>query len=156
MTAELDRQISGLDDLQRWGESLSAVMKAGQVFCLSGPLGVGKSALARIMITACCDYTGDIPSPSWSLVQPYHAWAGFEIWHIDLYRLNNPEAAFALGLYDAFHTACCLIEWPEKLGRYLPHNALWITLGFGVKEEERHIHLSGENSLIEAITTKVI
>ena len=47
-----------------------------------------------------------------------------EVWHCDLYRLTHPDEAFELGLDEAFETAICLIEWPDRLGTFTPPNAL--------------------------------
>ncbi len=69
----------------------------------------------------------EAPSPTYTLVQTYEG-AGGELWHVDLYRLKAPEEALELGLEDAFVAAACLIEWPERLGSYLPAERLDIVL----------------------------
>ena len=100
----------------------------GVQFCLEGPLGVGKSTLARVMIEQVCGPQDDIPSPTFTLVQPYQAYAGHEIWHMDLYRLAVAEDALALGIEEAFFEATCLIEWPDRLAGYVPSSAMIISL----------------------------
>lgn len=113
------------------GARLAPALAPGDVVLLEGPLGAGKSALARAVIRARLAAAGapeeDIPSPTFTLVQTYEA-GGTEIWHCDLYRLSGPEEAAELGLEEAFARAICLVEWPERLGRHLPARHLRIRL----------------------------
>jgi tRNA threonylcarbamoyladenosine biosynthesis protein TsaE len=105
---------------------LAAVLRAGDVVALSGDLGAGKSTLARGLIQA-LGWHGDVPSPTFSLVQPYDPPAvRLPVWHCDLYRLEAPEEAEALGLFET--DAALLIEWPERLGAWLPADALRLQL----------------------------
>ncbi len=60
-----------------------------------------------------------------------------EIWHSDLYRLSGPDQVFELGLADAFETAVCLVEWPDRLGDLTPASALSVTLTDGENEDAR-------------------
>ena len=110
------------------GKVLAKFCVPGVHFCLEGPLGVGKSTLARVMIEQACGPQDDIPSPTFTLVQPYQAYAGHEIWHMDLYRLAVAEDALALGIEEAFFEATCLIEWPDRLAGYVPSSAMIISL----------------------------
>ena len=64
-----------------------------------------------------------MPSPTFTLVQTYDA-PLFEIYHFDLYRLKNAEEIWELNMEEALNTSVCLIEWPEKMGAYLPQKAL--------------------------------
>ncbi len=110
------------------GRSLARVLRAGDFIALTGDLGAGKTTLARGLITALVGET-DVPSPTYTLVQTYNS-ADLEIWHCDLYRLEAPEDVFELGLMDALDDIACLVEWPERLGTYLPEDRLTIDLGF--------------------------
>ena len=114
--------------LSNLGRKLSTYVKEGVVFSLSGKLGSGKTTLARAIIRNACNNVGDIPSPTFNLVQSYEVVAGFEIWHLDLYRIESPEDAMQLGLDDAFVDAVCLIEWPDRLEKFLPKSALSVHL----------------------------
>lgn len=114
----------------RLGRDLASLLGSGDVLALVGPLGAGKSALARALIKARLAQVGldeDVPSPSFTLVQSYQA-GELEIWHCDLYRLSNGDEVLELGLEDAFETALALIEWPDRLGPDLPDHALTLTL----------------------------
>ena len=131
MLHSLALTLSDLAQTKRLAICLSQFITPGRVFCLSGPLGAGKSELARVMITASCGPQDDIPSPTFSLVQPYLCDDGFEVWHMDLYRLETEEQALALGIEDAFYACCCLIEWPNKLQERLPADQIRIDLAMG-------------------------
>lgn len=109
------------------GERLGARMTLGDVVCLSGGLGAGKTTLARGAISAWTGANEDAPSPTYTLVQTYEGPRG-ELWHVDLYRLRRPDEAWELGLEDAFASAACLIEWPERLEGQLPRDRLDIAL----------------------------
>lgn len=111
----------------RLGASLAGHLVGGDTLLLSGPIGAGKTHFARAFIQARLGHTEDVPSPSFTLVQTYVA-DDVDIWHADLYRLSHPDEALELGLEDAFATAICLIEWPDRLGQGTPPNALTIAL----------------------------
>ena len=110
------------------GADLAAVARAGDVITLSGPLGVGKTALARGLITA-LGHRGEVPSPSFSLLQPYDELEP-PVWHVDLYRIEDPSEIEELGL-DAAENALLLVEWPEKAESARWSGALALSLDFG-------------------------
>jgi len=112
----------------RLGFLLADKLRGGDVIALSGPLGAGKSVLARGLIMAQCPHETDIPSPTFTLVQTYEPDGGVPLMHFDLYRLDSADDALDLGIEDAFVEAVCLVEWPERLGPWLPRGALRITL----------------------------
>ena len=121
-------ELPNLAATQRFGELLSEHLKAGDVIALSGALGAGKSALARAIIHAVDPTEDDVPSPTFTLVQHYALADGTPLWHLDLYRIDDAQDAMALGLDDAFVGAVCLIEWPERLKKFLPKTNLSIHL----------------------------
>ena len=109
------------------GAALAHVVRAGDVITLSGPLGVGKTALARGFIQA-LGYESDIPSPSFAIVQPYDE-LDPPIWHVDLYRIENLREIDELGL-DASTDAVLLVEWPDRAGEGAWPVALALSLDF--------------------------
>src|SRR5947209_17908767 len=92
------------------GARLAQVARPGDILTLSGQPGVGKTALARGFIFA-LGHIGDVPSPSFALVQPYEDLEP-PVWHVDLYRIDDPSEIAQLGL-DAADDAVLLVEWPE-------------------------------------------
>lgn len=102
------------------GQTLGAVVRAGDVVALSGDLGAGKTSLTR-GILAELGLEEDAPSPSFALVIPYSPpQLRLPIWHVDLYRLDSPEDAEELGLDEALYDGALVIEWPERLAWLWP------------------------------------
>ena len=112
----------------RLGAALAKLLIAGDIVTLSGPLGVGKTALARGLIGA-LGHKGEVPSPSFALVQPYEA-VQPPLWHVDLYRIETSAEIEELGL-DSAADAVLLVEWPERAGEGAWDGALHLSLDFG-------------------------
>ena len=114
----------------RLGQTLAPLLMAGDSVLLYGPLGMGKSTLARGLIRALTSPDEDVPSPTFTLVQFYESEP--PVAHFDLYRLNDAEEAWEIGLDEALDEGCVVIEWPERLGdnpaRFLGSDILTITL----------------------------
>ena len=113
-------------DTDRLARALAPVLQAGDTILLEGPIGAGKTHFCRALIRARLGREEDVPSPTYTLVQTYDSTP--DIWHADLYRLSHPDEARELGLEDAFETAICLVEWPDRLGPHAPPNAMRIRL----------------------------
>ena len=136
--------LADLAAMKRLGLFLAKELMVGDVLALQGALGAGKSELARAIIRQVCPDETDIPSPTFTLVQAYESDDNCSLLHFDLYRLAEPGDVFELGIEDAFFEAVCLIEWPERLGGYLPHHALTIEISYDPgRNGDREVTLSG-------------
>lgn len=138
--------LSGETATTAFAQAMAPLLDAGDVVALWGEIGAGKSHFARALIRARLNAVGldeDIPSPTFTLVQSYQA-AELEIWHSDLYRLTSPDDVLELGLDDAFVSALCLIEWPDRLGPDLPTGALHIHLTPGIADTDRNATLQAQ------------
>ena len=111
----------------RFGASLAAKAQSGDVITLSGPLGVGKTALTRGFLGA-LGHRGEVPSPSFAIVQPYEN-LDPPVWHVDFYRIEDRSEIEELGL-DSAADAVLLVEWPERAGEAAWPDALRLTLDF--------------------------
>lgn len=129
-------------ETQRLGERLAAIARPGDVLLLEGPLGAGKSSLARAFIRAMMnDQRLAVPSPTFTLVQTYEAPGGVEIWHYDLWRINGPGALEELG-WDEALAGIVLVEWPERLGDLTPAGAWHLRLSLA--GAGREIEIEGD------------
>ncbi len=107
----------------RLGVAIAAQLQPGEAICLSGPLGAGKSTLARALVRALTTPDEEVPSPTFTLVQFYEG-PRLKIAHFDLYRLTNPDEAYEIGLDEALDDGAAVIEWPERLAGRLPLDRL--------------------------------
>lgn len=142
----------------RFADLLAAQAASGLTILLDGPVGAGKTTLARRLIQTCmCNAdvpVEDIPSPTFTIVQSYEA-GPLDIWHADLYRLTSTSELHELGLEAAFETAFCIVEWPDRLGELTP-DALRVTLSYGDEENTRHCALSASTPLLEDLVQTLI
>ncbi|MEM7012789.1 MAG: tRNA (adenosine(37)-N6)-threonylcarbamoyltransferase complex ATPase subunit type 1 TsaE, partial [Verrucomicrobiota bacterium] len=105
-----------------FAEDVAMILRPGDVVCLSGDLGAGKSTFARALIRTLADDNAlEVPSPTFTLVQSYEL-PRFDLAHLDLYRLEEPEEIEELGLPDLLQTGAALIEWPELAAEFLPQD----------------------------------
>ena len=114
------------------GAALARLSRPGDVITLSGPLGAGKTAFARGFIQS-LGHEGDVPSPSFAIVQPYEDLQP-PVWHVDLYRLEDPAEIDELGL-DAAADAVLIVEWPERAGKGAWPDALALSLDFAPSDD---------------------
>lgn len=138
-----------LDDIaasRRLAGQFSTLLNVGDIITFEGNLGAGKTEFCRAIIHA-LGFNEDVPSPTFSLLQTYEPPLDDEeapaVWHLDLYRLERPEDVFELGVEDGFDTAITMIEWPDRMGRYLPDEHLKVSLSMTKKEGARKISFSG-------------
>jgi tRNA threonylcarbamoyladenosine biosynthesis protein TsaE len=107
----------------RLGGALARTLGVGEAVCLSGPLGAGKSTLARALVRALTTPDEDVPSPTFTLVQFYEG-PRLKVAHFDLYRLTQADEAYEIGLDEALEDGAAVIEWPERLEGRLPTDRL--------------------------------
>ena len=124
----------------RLGAAIAAALRPGEAVCLSGPLGAGKSTLARALVRALTTPTEEVPSPTFTLVQFYEG-ARLNVAHFDLYRLTSPDEAYEIGLDEALDDGAAVIEWPERLEGHLPPDRLDIEISLGGDSEGRQARL---------------
>jgi len=146
--AENPRRLAGTAETPEATAHLGALIAGGlapgDVVAMTGPLGAGKSHLARAIVRERLEAPNmEVPSPSYTLVNVYEDRVG-EIWHADLYRLGATEELPELGLDDAAATAIVLVEWAERW-RPAPVRRLEIAL-CPLGPESRRIEISAIGS----------
>ncbi|MDZ4086177.1 MAG: tRNA (adenosine(37)-N6)-threonylcarbamoyltransferase complex ATPase subunit type 1 TsaE [Tabrizicola sp.] len=149
MSSALTLDLPSTADTEALGHRLATLAQPGDVILLEGPIGAGKSCLARAFIRSRLGREEEVPSPTFTLVQVYEA-PGADIWHADLYRLTHPDEVWELGLDDAFASAICLVEWPDRLGTHVPPDALRLRLE-AKGDGRRAVLTGGRNGLAKAL-----
>lgn len=135
------RDVAAMEAL---GASIAARLKPGEAICLWGPLGAGKSTLARGLIRALTTPDEEAPSPTFTLVQTYEGC--LPLAHFDLYRLKRADEAYELGLDEALDVGAAVIEWPERLEGALPGDRLDIEISIPEAGEGRRVRLTGHGA----------
>jgi len=131
---------------QRIGECLGRLLEPGDVICLEGNLGTGKTCLTQ-GIGRGLGVTSAITSPTFVIISEYPLPGhGHRLYHIDLYRVHTNVETRALGLAEYLYgNGICVIEWAEQAMDILPDHRLWITLcHMGDTKRELGFHASGE------------
>jgi tRNA threonylcarbamoyladenosine biosynthesis protein TsaE len=126
----------------RLGAAIARALRSGEAVCLSGPLGAGKSTLARALIRALTTPGEEVPSPTFTLVQFYEG-VGLRIAHFDLYRLTDPDEAYEIGLDEAMDDGAAVIEWPERLQGRLPPDRLDVEIALNGAGREARLTAHG-------------
>ena len=149
-SARFEQWFDTPEALAAFGGEIAALLAPGDAVCLWGPLGAGKSTLARGLIRALTSPDEEVPSPTFTLVQLY-AGRDFPIAHFDLYRLKSADEAYELGLDEALDLGVAVIEWPERLGDALPPSRLDIelTLPSPGEAEGRRLKARGHGELAD-------
>jgi tRNA threonylcarbamoyladenosine biosynthesis protein TsaE len=119
-------RLEGPEVTEALGLRLARELRAGDVVALFGELGAGKTTLAR-GILAGLGHDGEVASPTFPIVIPYESLA-LPVWHVDLYRIEQPGELDELALDEALRDGALIVEWPELMGEALWPNSLRLTL----------------------------
>lgn len=127
--------IASKTELEKAARELLVDFPETGIVCFEGQMGVGKTTLINTLcnVLGVQDHTA---SPTFSIVNEYHRKNGVPIYHFDLYRLNDPEELYDLGLEDYLsQDALIFIEWPELAADFLPNDAHHLKLTLGENDQ---------------------
>lgn len=128
-------------ELVRWGERVGATVRPPLWIALHGPLGAGKSVLARAICRG-AGITGHIPSPSFTLVQGYSSPRSFPVHHVDLFRLQPGDPIEPLGWEELLSASgLVLLEWAERAGERQPADRWEVDIDYGSTPEQRVVRV---------------
>ena len=132
-------QIAGLEDLDRAaGEFLKAIGD-NTLIAFYAPMGAGKTTFTTAVCKALGVQEDAISSPTFAIVNEYRGGEGQPIYHFDFYRIERPEEALDIGLYDYLDSGeLCLMEWPENIEGLLPEETLKVNI---------HVNADGSRTL---------
>ncbi len=128
------------------GRCLSRRLRPGDIICLSGQLGSGKTVLAKGIARGLGIKKQEIVSPTFVLLRQYSEGRA-PLYHFDLYRLKSPEDILGLGYEEYLYgDGITVVEWPDRLGCLTPQDYLLITLEMrGEKKRRLKFKAFGKN-----------
>ena len=110
----------------RLAARLAADLREGDILCLDGPLGAGKTHFVKGLAAALEIDPETVHSPTFTLINEYMN-GRLPLYHFDFYRIENWREALDIGVEEYFYgDGICCIEWPDRITRILPQNALWL------------------------------
>ena len=119
-------RLDGPDATEALGRRLARELRRGDVVALFGELGAGKTTLARGLLAG-LGHQDEVASPTFPIVIPYETLA-LPVWHVDLYRIEDPGELEELALEEALEDGALIVEWPERMGDALWPHSLRLTL----------------------------
>ncbi len=123
------------EQTRRAGMRIGALLEPGDLICLAGDLGSGKTTLVQGLAQGWGSLDA-VSSPTFVLVNMYRRSDGMRLYHLDAYRLNNAAEAEELDLDQMLTTGVLVVEWPERIHEALPPDCLWLAMRY-VADEQR-------------------
>ena len=122
-------QIAALEDLERAAREFLEAIGKNTLIAFYAPMGAGKTTFTTAICKALGVQEDAISSPTFAIVNEYRGGAGQPIYHFDFYRIERPEEALDIGLYDYLDSGdLCLMEWPENIEGLLPDETLRVQI----------------------------
>ena len=122
--------IASLQDLPRAAAEFLKAIGDRRLIAFYAPMGAGKTTFTTALCKALGVQEDAVSSPTFAIVNEYRAASGEPVYHFDFYRIERPEEALDIGLYDYLDSgALCLMEWPENIEGLLPEETLKVSIG---------------------------
>ena len=122
--------IASLQDLPRAAEEFLKAIGDRRLIAFYAPMGAGKTTFTTAVCKALGVQEDAVSSPTFAIVNEYRSGSGEPVFHFDFYRIERPEEALDIGLYDYLDSgALCLMEWPENIEGLLPEETLKVSIG---------------------------
>jgi tRNA threonylcarbamoyladenosine biosynthesis protein TsaE len=128
------------EQTRRVGMRLGSLLKPGNVICLEGDLGSGKTTLVQGLAAGWGSFDL-VTSPTFVLVNVYRRADQHQLYHLDAYRLGSPKEAIYLDIEDMLYEGTLVVEWAERIEPVLPRKCLWVSLRW-IDETQRDLIFS--------------
>lgn len=137
----MEIRLNGLEETKEFGIKLGEILAGGDIVCLNGDLGAGKTTLTK-SIGLGLGVTDYITSPTFTLINEYRG--RLPVYHFDVYRLENVDELYDLGFDEYFYgKGVSIIEWAEKIEKLLPKERIVLNIEKGIDIDERRINITG-------------
>ncbi len=146
------------EQTRRLGSRIGSLLTRGDLICLSGDLGAGKTTLVQ-GIAAGWESIDTVSSPTFVLINEYHRKSGEILYHMDAYRIETSDEAIDLDMDRMLEEGTLLVEWAERIKEALPENALWIHMKW-MSDEQRGLlftaHGPRSQTLMDQFKSRVV
>lgn len=130
------------DETLDFASRIGRLIKPGTVVALTGPLGAGKTVFMKGLASSMGVDSSTVLSPTFTYVRKYRSTSGYDVYHVDLFRVRDTEELMLLGLDELMTDRnVVVIEWAERAGRFLPGNRISVHLEW--EGEGRRIRITG-------------
>ena len=141
--------LNSLEEAKKFGIKLGENLIVGDILCLNGNLGAGKTTLTKF-IGLGLGVEEYITSPTFALINQYKG--KIPVYHFDVYRLENVDELFDLGFDEYFYgSGVCIIEWADRIDKMIPKERIVIDIENGNNPNERILLLSGDEKRLEEL-----
>ncbi len=142
-------ELKSLEETEKFGKKLGSLLESGDILCLNGDLGAGKTTLTK-SIGLGLEVDDYITSPTFSLVNIYSG--RLEVYHFDVYRLESIDEVYDLGFEEYFYgQGVSIIEWAEKIESILPKERVDLNISYGEDGTSRLIEIKGSGQAYKRI-----
>jgi tRNA threonylcarbamoyladenosine biosynthesis protein TsaE len=129
------------NDTEKLAIKISKIINVGDIICLDGDLGAGKTTFAKYLCSN-LGVKGYVTSPSYSIVNEYDG--DMKINHFDVYRIFSIEELYEIGYEEYFNSkSITIIEWALKIKELIPEDSMWIYISLGNDYNERVFDIKG-------------
>lgn len=142
--------VANIEALPAAAQEFLGLMDDATVYAFDGEMGAGKTTFINALSRALGVEEDPTGSPTFSIVNEYRSDTTAElIYHFDLYRIENLEQAFDIGIEDYLDSgALCLIEWPDRIADILPDDTVWVKIDV-LPDDSRRISVGTEEEIAQ-------
>lgn len=150
---QLEILLKNLEETEEFGIKLGSLLKKGDILCLNGGLGAGKTTMTK-SIGLGLGVEEYITSPTFALINQYSG--RLPVYHFDVYRLENAHELYDLGFDDYFYgNGVCVIEWADKIEKMIPKERMVIDIEKGKSDDERILKFSGYGARFQELVKEL-
>lgn len=128
-----------ISDLKPIAKELLSSLGSKKLIAFTGNMGSGKTTFIKAICEE-LEIIDVVNSPTFSIINQYSSHSGEIVYHFDYYRLEKPDEALDIGLYDYLDSGSfCFMEWPEKIEKLLPEECVYLHVNEDILSGEREI-----------------
>lgn len=143
-----------IDETKKIGCKLGSLLQKGDIVCLTGDLGAGKTTLTK-SIALGLDVKEDVTSPTFTIINEYDG--RLPVYHFDVYRIMDIDEMYDIGYEEYFYgNGVCIVEWASQIKELIPNEHLWIEIKLGSDINNREFYIEGTTEHYKSIIEELM